>query len=66
MNIRHYRRMLADDVRLRAFHRAIRATVRPGDVVVEIGAGLGTYSFFAAREPLITWFISSHRQSRHH
>lgn len=49
MNIRHYRRMLADDVRLRAFHRAIRATVRPGDVVVEIGAGLGTYSFFAAR-----------------
>jgi len=49
MNIRHYRRMLGDQVRLRAFHRAIRAAVRPGDVVVEIGAGLGTYSFFAAR-----------------
>lgn len=49
MNLPYYRRMLADRVRLRAFHRAIRATVRPGDVVVEIGAGLGTYSFFAAR-----------------
>ncbi|MBI3080478.1 MAG: methyltransferase domain-containing protein [candidate division NC10 bacterium] len=49
MNIRHYRRMLADQARLRAFNRAIRATVRPGDVVVEIGAGLGTYSFFAAK-----------------
>jgi len=49
VNILYYRRMLADRVRLRAFHRAIRATVRPGDVVVEIGAGLGTYSFFAAR-----------------
>jgi protein arginine N-methyltransferase 1 len=41
--------MLGDRVRLRAFHRAIRATVRPGDVVVEVGAGLGTYSFFAAQ-----------------
>lgn len=49
MNIQYYRRMLADRVRLRAFHRAIRATVRPGDVVVEVGAGLGTYSFFAAQ-----------------
>ncbi len=49
MNLLYYRRLLADRVRLRAFHRAIRATVRPGHVVVEIGAGLGTYSFFAAR-----------------
>lgn len=49
MNIRHYRRMLADRRRLRAFSRAIRATVHPGDVVVEVGAGLGTYSFFAAK-----------------
>ncbi|MGH7377452.1 MAG: methyltransferase domain-containing protein, partial [Candidatus Methylomirabilales bacterium] len=49
MNLLYYRRLLADRVRLRAFHRAIRATVRPGDVVVEIGAGLGTYSFLAAR-----------------
>lgn len=49
MNLLYYRRLLGDRVRLRAFHRAIRATVRPGDVVVEIGAGLGTYSFFAAK-----------------
>ena len=49
MNLAYYRAMLADRGRLRAFRRAIRATVRPGGVVVEIGAGLGTYSFFAAR-----------------
>lgn len=49
MNIEYYKRMLEDRVRLRAFRRAIRATVRPGDVVVEIGAGLGTYSFFAVQ-----------------
>lgn len=49
MDILYYRRMLADRGRLRAFHRAIRKTVQPGDVVVEIGAGVGTYSFFAAK-----------------
>ncbi len=49
MNIPFYRQMLADRPRVKAFHRAIHATVRPGDVVVEVGAGLGTYSLFAAQ-----------------
>src|SRR5688572_21062649 len=35
--------------RIRAFQSALQSAVRPGDVVVEIGAGLGTYSFFAAQ-----------------
>jgi protein arginine N-methyltransferase 1 len=35
--------------RIRAFQSALQSAVRPGDVVVEIGAGVGTYSFFAAR-----------------
>jgi protein arginine N-methyltransferase 1 len=38
--------MLHDSVRIRAFRRAIENAVGPGDVVAEIGAGLGTYSFF--------------------
>ena len=32
-----------------AFQRGIEAAVRPGDTVCEIGTGLGTYAFMAAR-----------------
>jgi len=49
VNYYYYLGMVKRVERLRAFEAAIQATVRPGDVVVEIGAGLGTYSFFAAR-----------------
>jgi SAM-dependent methyltransferase len=44
-----YYEMLVDTVRNEAYARAIRAVVLPGDVVVDLGAGLGFLSFLAAR-----------------
>jgi hypothetical protein len=42
-------RMLADRTRTRAFVAAIRRTVRPGDVVVDLGTGSGVLAIAAAR-----------------
>lgn len=42
-------RMLHDEVRVEAYHRAIQAHVAPGDVVVDVGTGTGILSAFAAR-----------------
>lgn len=39
---------LFDQKRTQAFKRAIKASVSPGDVVVELGAGTGVLSLFAA------------------
>jgi protein arginine N-methyltransferase 1 len=47
--LQHYRQLIDDPVRLGAFQRAIGAVVRPGDVVADVGCGLGTYALFAAR-----------------
>ncbi len=47
--INRYRGMASDAVRVGAFRRAIESVVRPGDVVVDVGCGLGTYAVFAAR-----------------
>lgn len=45
----YHRSMLADEARNDLYARAIRATVRPGDLVLDIGAGSGLLAMMAAR-----------------
>lgn len=49
MTMEYYRGLLAQRARIEAFRACLQEVVRPGDRVLEIGAGLGTYSLFAAK-----------------
>lgn len=42
-----YLEMMTDPVRIGAYERALRAVVRPGDVVVDLGAGAGLLGLLA-------------------
>lgn len=44
-----HRRMLRDVPRTEAFRAAIKSVVRPGDTVIDVGAGSGILSAFSAR-----------------
>lgn len=50
MRIEYHRTLIADQVRNRAFHEALRRTIVPGEsVVADIGAGTGLIGIMAAR-----------------
>ena len=48
-SIADYGAMIADRVRMEAFVRALRETVKPGSVVVDIGTGTGVFALLACR-----------------
>jgi len=45
----YHHRMLSDSHRVSAYDRALRALVKPGDVVLDAGAGTGVLAMLAAR-----------------
>ena len=49
MNLLYYVDLLGYSNRIDAFRRAIRECVRPGDRVLDVGTGLGTFAFFATQ-----------------
>lgn len=50
MRIEYHRTMLADGVRNRAFHAALKRVIKPGQsIVADIGCGTGVLGFMAAK-----------------
>jgi len=46
---RDYGSMIADTVRMNAYTAALRAAVKPGDIVVDIGTGTGIFALLACQ-----------------
>jgi predicted nicotinamide N-methyase len=49
-NLYEHEKMLADSLRVDAYHAALARHVRPGDVVVDLGTGTGILAMLAARQ----------------
>ncbi len=48
-NLMDYGRMMRDEVRVNAHYQALKQVVRPGDVVIDIGAGTGIFALMACQ-----------------
>jgi protein arginine N-methyltransferase 1 len=48
-NLEEFGQMIADKPRIEAYIKAISRAVRPGDVVVDIGCGVGVFALLACR-----------------
>ena len=48
-SVEAYGRMINDERRMDAFVAALQASIRPGDVVLDIGTGTGIFAFLAVR-----------------
>src|SRR3989338_6328815 len=47
--IQHHTVLLKDSVRMDAYKKAVKETIKPGDIVLDIGCGLGILSFLALK-----------------
>ena len=59
-----HRWMLRDDVRNEAYRAAINKVVKPGDTVIDMGAGSGILSLFAAQAGILLANSQSLREAR--
>lgn len=48
-NIQQFGHMITDTVRMEAYLEALRRTVKPGSVVIDIGAGMGVFALIACQ-----------------
>lgn len=48
ISLDYFGSLLANETRIEAFRKALSTAVGPGDRVLEVGTGLGTYALFAA------------------
>lgn len=48
-DVNDYGRMMADPGRMNAYTEALRRSVKPGDVVVDVGTGTGVFALLAAK-----------------